>query len=661
MGKVYLLLVIHNHQPCDNFGWVIEDAFQKAYKPFIDVLEKYPDIKVALHYSGSLFEWIDKNRPQFFDRIKKLICNGQIELLSGGFYEPILSLLSENDRISQIQQMNDFIKERFLIVPKGLWLTERVWDPDLVTTFNKTGLSYTMLDNNHFKKAGINAEIIKDYYVLNTGFKVFCGNKTLRYIMPFGKVSDVKNYFSKARDNDKDTCLVFSDDGEKFGFWPKTYDWVYKKKWLESFFDMLSENKDLIETITPEAIFTKKEGVFLKNIPAASYSEMEQWANGHFENFLLKYPEVERMHKRMGLLSLRICDLEKKHGKDPGNIVKAKKQLFMSQTGCVYWHGVFGGFYLNHLREGFYRHIINAEKYLDELEPKSNISEYGQKEDLVIRLDNNDLSLHIKPGRRGEIVEIDCKDKSLNIVNTVSRKVEPYHDKIKKRSFLDIVSLKKQIQDRKFFNIYDLLGSKKKCLAKVLAYDKSDKSAFIDKFIFGKYSIKDMIHAKERNLQELSVELYEVVNINKDGKRSVEMHKTETVQHADVSFDIKKEIGLEQSNSFYVLYELKNIGVRKAKGFFATEVNLSIYNEKMCCEQQFKNVNNLFLNDQWTSSQISIKISEPVDIWIIPVYTVNESEEGLDRTYQYSRMLFMKKVCLVKEEKNNLKFEIKVT
>jgi alpha-amylase len=283
-------MVIHDHQPCDNFGWVIEDAFEKAYKPFLDVLEKHPDIKVAMHYSGGLFEWIKTNRPLFFQKIKGLIHNDQIEILSGGFYEPVMSLLSKTDRLQQIQRMNSFIEKELGVKAKGLWLTERVWKPEFVETFLEAGLNYTFLDDNHLKKAGVSQETIKDYYVQENGFNIFCGNKMLRYIIPFASVEEVKKYFVKIKDEKEDVCLTFADDGEKFGFWPKTYDWVYRKKWLEKFFDMLVENKDLVETIKPSQMFSKKEGVLLEDIPSSSYSEMELWANGDFENFLVKYP-----------------------------------------------------------------------------------------------------------------------------------------------------------------------------------------------------------------------------------------------------------------------------------------------------------------------------------------------------------------------------------
>jgi alpha-amylase len=45
------LLWRYFHQPVDNFDSVFKEAYEKSYKPFIDVLEKYPAIKVTLHYS----------------------------------------------------------------------------------------------------------------------------------------------------------------------------------------------------------------------------------------------------------------------------------------------------------------------------------------------------------------------------------------------------------------------------------------------------------------------------------------------------------------------------------------------------------------------------------------------------------------------------------
>ena len=46
-GKVAFILGIHNHQPVGNFDHVIEEAFEKAYLPFIEVMKEYPSIPFA--------------------------------------------------------------------------------------------------------------------------------------------------------------------------------------------------------------------------------------------------------------------------------------------------------------------------------------------------------------------------------------------------------------------------------------------------------------------------------------------------------------------------------------------------------------------------------------------------------------------------------------
>ena len=51
MKKINLAIGIHNHQPIGNFDHVIEEAYKKAYKPFLDVLQEIPEDKdfAALH------------------------------------------------------------------------------------------------------------------------------------------------------------------------------------------------------------------------------------------------------------------------------------------------------------------------------------------------------------------------------------------------------------------------------------------------------------------------------------------------------------------------------------------------------------------------------------------------------------------------------------
>ncbi len=81
--RVSFALVIHNHQPVGNFGWVIEDVFEHAYKPMLEALERHPRIRVGLHYTGPLVEWLEANRPEAIEAIRGLVERGQVEIVGG--------------------------------------------------------------------------------------------------------------------------------------------------------------------------------------------------------------------------------------------------------------------------------------------------------------------------------------------------------------------------------------------------------------------------------------------------------------------------------------------------------------------------------------------------------------------------------------------------
>ena len=71
--KVRFVLGLHNHQPVGNFDHVIEDAYVRAYLPFIEVMKDYPDISFAVHNSGILWDWLEKKHPAYLDIIASMV------------------------------------------------------------------------------------------------------------------------------------------------------------------------------------------------------------------------------------------------------------------------------------------------------------------------------------------------------------------------------------------------------------------------------------------------------------------------------------------------------------------------------------------------------------------------------------------------------------
>ena len=153
--QIHLPIVFHFHQPVDQKGFVYEDIYQKSYMPLIDNIFHYENIKFTLHFSGNLLEWFLENKPDFIEKIKVMAKRGQIEIIGGGYYEPIFAVIPYFDRIAQINKLSDLIKKEFGLEVKGAWLSERVWEPSYPSFLNGASLKYVIVDDNHFRSTGI--------------------------------------------------------------------------------------------------------------------------------------------------------------------------------------------------------------------------------------------------------------------------------------------------------------------------------------------------------------------------------------------------------------------------------------------------------------------------------------------------------------------------
>ncbi len=105
-SPIRLVLALHNHQPIGNFEHVFQQAYEDSYLPFLDVFSRYETLRIALHTSGSLMEWLDAAHPEYVDRLAELAAKGRIEIIGGAFFEPILAMIPSRDRVGQIRKLH---------------------------------------------------------------------------------------------------------------------------------------------------------------------------------------------------------------------------------------------------------------------------------------------------------------------------------------------------------------------------------------------------------------------------------------------------------------------------------------------------------------------------------------------------------------------------
>jgi hypothetical protein len=387
-GRISLALTLHNHQPIGNFGWVIAETYEHAYLPMLEALERHPSVRVALHYSGPLLSWLRAERPEFVDRLAALSERGQVEIVGGGWYEPVLAALPERDRVGQLVRMADELEATFGRRPGGAWLAERVWEPDLPTALVSAGYDWTVLDDAHFRAAAIPEDDLWGSYTTDDQGKVltvFGSEQGLRYRIPFSDVDDVIGYLRAHATDDGERLGTMGDDGEKFGAWPTTWEHCWGRGgWVEQFLEALDANDDWLTTVTPTDWIVAHRPVGRVYLPTGSYAEMGEWAlpadealafgsalrrartegrpearwlrGAIWRNFQIRYREINDIHKQM----LATSDLVDELAASPRRDV-ARDHLYAGQSNDCYWHGLFGGIYLPDLRAAALARLIAAE------------------------------------------------------------------------------------------------------------------------------------------------------------------------------------------------------------------------------------------------------------------------------------------------------------
>jgi 4-alpha-glucanotransferase len=680
-----LLLAIHNHQPDGNFGHVFQQAYDDCYGPLVSALVAAPHVRVALHHTGALFEWIERERPAYFDELRLLVGRKQVELLGGGFYEPMLAVLPERDARGQIELMSQYINERFGVTPDGMWLAERVWEPALAKLIADAGMKFTLVDDGHFRSAGLDG-LLRGYYVTEkagTPLALFPIDKNLRDAIPFLKAWETLDVLERLRaetPGELDTAVTYGDDGEKFGVWPKTKEWVWGQGWLKEFLRLLGERADRVRTVHFGEYLASHPPTGRVYLPTASYEEMGEWAlpahaqrtylavrdslkergelerarpfvrGGIWQGFLAKYPEANFMHKRMVLVSDKLERAESRLGPSAkGALDHARRELYRAQCNCCYWHGLFGGLYLNYLRDTVYHHLIEAELAADRAlgEPERGVLVRDLDADLrpEVAVWTPELSVYVKPDRGGSVFELDYRPKRFNLLNVLGRREEGYHGR------LLAAAQHKSGGGEGPVSIHDLVAVKSEGLADLLVYDRFPRGAFIDHFLDERVTIEEMQSGRHEEVGDFAGGAYELVSAQ---PKRVELTRRGSARGRDVT--IEKALTLDGAE-LAAHYRLSTRGGALAL-VFAPEIDLTLLagdapdryyrvpgHELAATERKLASRGEtpagapLELVNEWDRFQVRVSASPEVALWRYPLETASQSEGGFERTYQSSVIL----------------------
>ena len=678
MKSVQFAFVVHNHQPIGNFDHVIEEAFTRSYRPFLELLERHPGIRFTQHWSGPLLEWLVRHHPEFIERLRVLVEQGQLELLTGAYYEAVLAIVPERDRIGQVKKLTETLRSRFGVSPSGLWLAERVWEQQLASSLVRAGVRFVVVDDTHFRHAGLRDEQLLGYYVTEEQgetLAVMPIDKTLRYTIPFRPVEETLQYLERISSDDGQHLVIHADDGEKFGVWPNTYTHVFDEGWLERFCTAIEENSAWVRPVHLGEVLARTAPLGRIYLPNASYHEMMKWAldaesfqglegfedtlrearilepnmmfvrGGFWRNFLAKYAEANHMHKKMLRLSNRAEGVSGRAAIHP----RILSHIWAGQCNDAYWHGVFGGLYLPNLRYSVYHNLLLAETGLDHAEKpppvRYEVTDFDCDGHEEILVESNLLNLYFKPSQGGSLVELDYKPAALNLLDILSRREEGYHRRLREQD---------RFKDRE--NVHEGVLVKEEGLERHLAVDWYRHASFLDHFFGDACTLESLAGCRYPELGDFVNQPYagEVrkfgdeirITLRRDGAL------WESGQPRQLSLTkLVRYVG--GAGRFTVDYTLAGTGAGGHPVWFGVECVVGLQagsahdryyavagrtlgDRTLGSMGEEPEVDEVSLVDEWLGVKTTFSFSRPATLWRFPVETVSLSEQGFERLYQCS-------------------------
>jgi alpha-amylase len=342
--------------------------------------------------------------------------------------------------------------------------------------------------------------------------------------------------------------------------------------------------------------------------------------------------------------------------------------LYKAQCNCAYWHGIFGGLYLPHLRHAIYKNLIEAEIQSEVRSPKSEVKVLDFDKDGYdeIIFANGNFNIYAKPSYGGAITEIDFKPACYNLTDVLTRRFEAYHKKV------DIAVIKSDVAQKKLETIHGVYYTKEAELQKYLKYDWYNRYSLIDHFFHSTTTLEKFSDCEYGELGDF---------VNQPYKSEAPVRKSKIVLTRDghlwtekgpLPVQVVKSISSSKSD-IIAGYKIKNNSSIEKEIWFGCEFNLAMsspddencfykmgdrkekFNTKTC----FEKTSLLKISDKNLNLNLNLTSSDLFDFWVFPIWTISLSEGGFEKTYQGSSVTPNKKFFL--KPKETYSFEIKIS
>lgn len=451
MNSIYVSFNLKTAPTSINSNDFFDKNYQSVYKPLLKFLYTNPEIPFSFSFSGSQIQFFKKRKNEVLAILKELSDRKQIEVLGGGYYNPILPLIYPADRNGQIDFLSAEIRQSIGKRPRGISLFQDCWDSSLVNNIHTCGIEYVLLESSclsEYKKSFVPL-IMSDLGKTIDILPYYDEFKPNKYTGPNEFVESITKAVEKVEKKENYVQLDI-DRIVNINFNHEDIVELLKSKFLDNLCDYLKNNPtSRVQLITPYMylklaqlklpayVSTGINHNFTKLISTNKRENLSPKNSYTIYDFIDKYPVSQALNNRIMYVSM----LVNQYKNDKMRKKAAREKLWEAQNGAGLLCTSNIPYENNILRQNNYKILMEAEKIL---------REDGKFKEAITCFDYNSDGLNEYICRMkdyfscislisGAVQELDVVKNNYNYADNLSRKAEYdlFNDDYQRGLFVD--------------------------------------------------------------------------------------------------------------------------------------------------------------------------------------------------------------------------------
>ena len=444
----------------------LESDYQKLYKKIASFLYAHPVYKLTFSFEGQIFSWLVKKHPEFIRLLKELLSRKQIEVLGGGYYNPVLPLLLPIDRNGQIEMYTSELSAALGKRPRGMTVYGSIWDNSVVPNLYASGMEYVLLDTSIIPPAKRCALPL----LLTEHGKSIKVLPVYRDFLPENE-ENAGSYFASVRKSLEKTlkkigCALEEERVICLNLNTAQFSALLDSGTLEDFYETALEESNSVSFTLPQEYLHKHSALVPAYIAPGIQSDIAQWGINPYtpsENkstfpvtiydFLSTYNRNHALYDRTLYISTLVANC---HG-DKSRKKLAREKLWQAQTGKAFVCNPEGIFATNAIRQNAYRALTETEKIVREClsgkrEFKESVTSYDYNADghdeYVCQMKSFDACISLKGAL---ITELDIMHNTGNYADNLKRieKFDKVDDNYERGLFVEHLFTRDEFADYK--------------------------------------------------------------------------------------------------------------------------------------------------------------------------------------------------------------------